>query len=242
MSNKIKSAIDHESIEIAFQGIFEATTGKIKHVEALMRFEYHGEVVNPEKILQLAKDKGLSLRLDRYLISQALKQFKRLKNDSKYQDAILNINLAPQSLIDDGFSEFMIAQIKRYDYSVNEVCLEITENSFVDYNERIFNQMSVLKSSGFMIALDDFGKEYSSLSVLSEFNFDIVKIDKTFVQLLDNEVNTAIITMIEKIAKLRDSTIIAEGVETKAQSDALLKLSCTYQQGYYFMRPEIMKS
>lgn len=239
LTNRIKAAIDHKEINIAYQGIYDALSDEIVHVEALMRFSVDGQSVSPEKVLQLAKDKGLTLKLDRYLITEALKRFKVHQRNGFYKNAILNINLAPQSLIDENFADTMVKLAQRYDYNVSDICLEITENSFVDYNLNIFNQMKRLKEQGFMIALDDFGKEYSSLSVLNEFDFDVVKIDKTFIQQLSNPVNITIITMIDRIAKIKKSSVIAEGIETKAQSKALIEMGCHIQQGYYFMIPKL---
>jgi len=239
LTNRIKAAIDHKEIDIAYQGIYDALSDEIVHVEALMRFSVDGQSISPEKVLQLAKDKGLTLKLDRYLITEALKRFKVHQKNGLYKNAILNINLAPQSLIDENFSDTMVKLAQKYDYNVLDICLEITENSFVDYNLNIFNQMKRLKEQGFMIALDDFGKEYSSLSVLNEFDFDVVKIDKTFIHQLDNPINTTIITMIDRIAKIKKSSVIAEGIETKAQSKALIEMGCHIQQGYYFMKPKL---
>jgi len=94
------------------------------------------------------------------------------------------------------------------------------------------------KKHGYKIAIDDFGSHYSSLSILDTINYDVIKIDGSFISNMDSEKNRIIVQMIVQIAKLDGKRVIAEAVETKEVQDQLIEMGCFLHQGYYYHKPE----
>jgi len=121
-------------------------------------------------------------------------------------------------------------------YSIDNSLIEfeITERSFIEIAEET---LSELKEMGFSIALDDFGTGYSSLSFLNELSIDLLKLDKSFIDKIDEEKNRMLVDGVIDISHRLGLEVVAEGVENQEQLQILKELSCDYIQGYYFYRP-----
>ncbi len=123
-----------------------------------------------------------------------------------------------------------------------QIYVEISENTFVNNLQLCRNQIHKIKNLGFLVALDDFGREYSSLSILDSIDFDILKIDRLFIDRINHQKNIEIIKMILNISSFSNTMVIAEGIETKEQKTILLSLGCYYHQGYYYAKPQKLVS
>jgi len=176
--------------------------------------------------------------LEDYLVATAIKKFKLIKEQPKYQRSILALNLSPSVLLRDGFSSFIDNCLESNGLSSEDICIEITENTFVHNIDLCNYFIQMYKEKGFRIAIDDFGREYSSLAILDNIDYDIIKIDGTFIHNLNSDKNLAIIKMIIEIAQMAHKTIIAEGVETSRESQQMRDLQCYLQQGFFFHKPE----
>ena len=141
-------------------------------------------------------------------------------------------------LLDSKLIEFFKYEISKYAIGPELIVIEIPENTFVGNLEQIYDQIRKLRQIGMKIAIDDFGREYSSLSVLTAIDFDLIKIDRFFIEHINKPTNKEIIQMILRIAKNNQKTVIAEGIETKDQSDQLIEYGCIYHQGFYYARPK----
>jgi EAL domain-containing protein (putative c-di-GMP-specific phosphodiesterase class I) len=149
----------------------------------------------------------------------------------------MSVNLSCRQFLDPN----LVADIRRI---LSETCLEpgslrleVTESVLIDDTDGAVRILEQLKSLGLGLKMDDFGTGYSSLNYLSCLPFDSVKIDRSFVANLDNGNGREIVKTVVHLAGALGLTVVAEGVETRTQLDALRALGCEYAQGYYFSRP-----
>lgn len=239
IASKLRGAITNSLIDIYFQKIINTNNSEVEYLEALARWnDDELGYVNPRTFLTVAQKSNLIDALDEYLIKKAIKKFAVIKTRSEYRNAKLSINLSPTSFLHNTFVSLVESCVHENNINPQDVCIEISENTFVNNLDLCKYFIKKYKEKGFLIAIDDFGKDYSSLSVLGSIEYDVIKIDGSFVSKIYSEKNQAIIEMIVKIANLNNNQIIAESVENKHQADILRQLNCFIQQGYYFHKPE----
>jgi len=128
--------------------------------------------------------------------------------------------------------------INKYAINPCDIIVEISEKKFIHDIESCIERINQYKSLGCKIAIDDFGIEFSSLGILKQINFDILKLDKVFMEDIHDPFNKSIIDLVSKISSYGNKTLIIEGVETKDLSDELVKRNIFYHQGYYYHKPE----
>jgi EAL domain-containing protein (putative c-di-GMP-specific phosphodiesterase class I) len=167
-----------------------------------------------------------------------LSYFKKLKIVKGYQHTKLSLNLTPEMFLKEGFASLLNDYTKANEIDNKNVIVEVSENTFV-HNLNVCNRMiKTFKAYGFMIAIDDFGSKYSSLAVLETIDYDIIKIDGSFINNLETKNNLEIVKMIAQIGRDSQKIIIAEKVETKEISEILIEHKIYLHQGYYFHKPE----
>jgi diguanylate cyclase (GGDEF)-like protein/PAS domain S-box-containing protein len=239
LGNRLFDAIKHKKIDIHMQYIMDATTQKAIYVEALAR--WHDDILGfivPDEFFAVARKSNLLEMLETHLIEKSLSNFKLLKEKEGYEYIKLTVNLTPEMFLKEGFAKQLYEIAKLNSVNPKDVFVEVSENTFV-HNNSLCNQMiKTFKAFGFYIAIDDFGSEYSSLAVLENIEYDMIKIDGSFINHLESKKNLAIVEMISRIGSLSHKIIVAEMVETKEVSDILLKTNIYLQQGYYFHKPQ----
>ncbi len=239
ISAKLKTALETGVIEVYFQKAIDAFTGEVVYLEELARWkDVTLGYIPPIDMFSAAKEANLIDQLDKYLVSESLRQFAYLRNSGRYPHAKLAINITPSSLMDPRFVDFVTTGTLQIGLYPANICIEVSESTFVNSLDVCVARIEDFKKRGFQIALDDFGKDYSSLAILESVPFDIIKIDKLFIDRLQDDKNLEIIKMIRNITNLYEKEIIAEGVETEDQKKCLLDLGCVIQQGYLHHRPE----
>lgn len=239
LANKLKLALDDEKIQVFFQKAINCITNQTYVIEQLSR--WHDEdlgYISPLDFFKIAKDTNQLDRLDKYMVKKSLESFKLLKDTVGTNDAKLTVNLAPNTLMNIKFFTYFNDVVKMVGLEPNEIFIEISEGTFINKLDLCISRINLYKSHGYLIALDDFGIEYSSLAILEKVDFDIIKLDAHFVRNISNISNQEIIKMIRRITDMTDKEMIAEGVETKEQSEKLQELGCLIQQGYYLHKPE----
>ena len=239
VANRLRKAIDNNLIQVYFQKVIDCNTNKIFVIEELSRWndEKFG-YIPPVDFFRVAKETNQLNRLDRYMVSKSIEAFEKLHITQEFSGAKLTINISPYTLLDINFFEYFDNLVSKSNIKPNEVYIEISETTFVNNIDICLARINQYKEKGYLIALDDFGVEYSSLSILESVNFDMIKIDAHFVRNIDKFSNQEIIKMIRTITEKNSKEIVAEGVETEEQSLALKSLGCQMQQGYYHHKPE----
>lgn len=233
----ITSALENEEFELFYQPIYNFRTRKIKHIEALLRHK-RAEMFNTctSEIIEVAEKTGQIHQIDNWVLKKVFSEIH--SKTATVPDMEMSVNLSSQTFMSDQFLENLEKLAKNYSVKASNITFELTEHTIIsDINESI-RRMNYMKEIGFKIALDDFGTKYSSLNYLGKLPFDVLKIDKTYVEHMDrNEKHKIIIEQVINMATAIGLETIAEGVETEEQNDALISACCTYGQGFYYSKP-----
>ncbi|HET8817627.1 MAG TPA: EAL domain-containing protein [Pseudidiomarina sp.] len=231
----LRALAKHE-LTIYFQPQIDLATNKLIGAEVLCRwFDDELGMVRPDQFIAIAAEQGVLDELGEQVMSQAC-DYLRQWQESYSQVIKISVNLAVQQLD----SEELVAKLVQLRGELPEqlITLEITESALMTDPQRAMGVIRELRESGFKFAVDDFGTGYSSLAYLQSFSVDILKIDMSFVhKMIDDESSSAIVSTIIAMAQTLGMSTIAEGVETQAQADALIKAGCTSAQGYLFAKP-----
>ncbi len=240
IAHDLKIAMDNDEFEVYFQTITNIRTQRVDFLESLVRWNSSKGLIMPNDFIPIAEETGFMQSLDYLILDKAFKYFSAFKIEMENTHTKLSINVSPITLLRNNFPQRLVVLAKKNMIREQDICVEISENTFVNNIELSRHQIKALRDLGFIVALDDFGREYSSLSILNRLDVDIIKIDQLFTSNLDLKTNIEIIKMIIKIAKLTHNLVIAEGVEKEEQKLILDKLGCSLMQGYYFSIPEKM--
>jgi len=239
VGHRIMSAMEHNEIDVFFQKVIDVETKEVTYVEELVRWtDKEIGYISPDRLFDAAKDFHMTNKLEIYICEKTFAYFSRFREQSQYGEIKLSVNLTPESLTSKTFFNHFDEIVDSYGIDKDDICIEISEKAFVNHTEVLIASIHMINQKGYRIALDDFGKDYSSLSMLEKIPFDIIKIDKLFIDDIQDEKNQEIIKMVRNVSKLSSAEIIAEGVETQSQSDILQFLDCRQQQGYLHHKPE----
>jgi len=221
-----------------FQPRVDINSNQIIGAEALIRWN-HSEwgLISPHEFLSLAEENGLISEIDEWVLYEVCQQIKYWKNRGM-KIVPISINISAIHFMKSDWPNTVMEFIRDAGVQPNEIELEITESTILNNTELVKNSISKLKKLGINIILDDFGKGYSSLSYLTQYPFDVIKIDKSFIQNMhhsaqDLHLAKSIIYM-SKGLQLR---VVAEGVETAQQLKILQQVQCNEVQGYLFSHP-----
>ncbi len=236
---KLKTALDNEKIEVFFQKAIDCNTHEIFIIEELSRWNDKDlGYISPLTFFRVAKETNQLQRLDKYMIKKSVEAFLEVRKKEEFRNVKVTLNISPESLLNQEFYEYIVEIVDKNNIKTKDIFVEISESTFMNNLDYCVEMINKYRDSGFMIALDDFGTEYSSLSVLESVDFDIIKIDQHFIKNINKISNQEIIKMIRKLTKLTYREMVAEGVETKEQSELLAELGCSIQQGFYLHKPE----
>jgi diguanylate cyclase (GGDEF)-like protein len=222
-------------LELYYQSIVDAKTGETVGVEALMRWNHPTRgLVSPIEFIPAAEDAGLMVGFGNWAIDQACMHAKALPEHLQ-----IAVNVSAVQFYSADLPKVVAAALERHGMAPHRLELEVTE-SFILRNEDVTLQvLKELHQLGVRIALDDFGTGYSSLSYLQRFAFDKVKIDKSFVRSLkSNSVNSAIVRAVLSIGRDLGLSVVAEGIETESERNALLLEGCPFFQGFLYSKPK----
>ena len=245
LKEELRLAIERQELTLYFQPIVDLDTGGLVAEEALVRWQHPRRgLVGPSEFVPLAEETGLILSLGQYVLEEACQQARRWQASAASgpaagTDVAVHVNLSAVELRDPD----LVARVQKT-LSVAQVdprCLvfEITETVLLDETERVSTTIGELRELGARFALDDFGTGYSSLSYLHTLPFDMMKIAKSFVDgLARGGREASFVRMIIELARTLGVTVIAEGIETQEQVDALVMLECDLGQGFHLGRPE----
>ena len=248
LKEELRLAIERQQLTLYFQPIVDLATGALVAEEALVRWEHPRRgIVGPSEFVPLAEETGLILSLGQYVLEEACQQARRwqARSDAGLGDGpevAVHVNLSAVELRDPDLVDRVRATLSDAEVHPRSVVFEITESVLLEDSERVKAAISELRALGVRFALDDFGTGYSSLSYLHTLPFDMLKIAKSFVDgLARGGREASFVRMIIELARTLGVAVIAEGIETQEQTDALVALECDYGQGFHLGRPEPVK-
>ncbi|SEM97201.1 PAS domain S-box-containing protein/diguanylate cyclase (GGDEF) domain-containing protein [Mesobacillus persicus] len=237
IENGLRKALENHQFELHFQPQFEMETGMIVGVEALVRWQHPDKgLVSPAEFISLAEETGLIVPLGYWVLKEACLQNKRWQN-SGYNPMVISVNVSVRQLQNENFVEMVKDILCQTNLDPCYLELEITESMMLT-QESSTSLLKQLNELGVSVAIDDFGTGYSSLCRLKQLPIDRIKIDKSFVDDIDHHPNQgAMVKTIIDMGHNLGFRVIAEGIETQAQADFLMKHECLHGQGYYFSKP-----
>ncbi len=241
MEAELRSALENGEIEVYYQPQLNVITHKIIAVEALARWRHKTMgLMSPIRFIPLAEETGLIHPLGHYVMEHAIKQCKQWY-EAGYKICI-GINLSPRQFLQDDLVMKIDKLIEKYQILPEMIDFEITESIVMKDAENSIDKMKALKTLGVKLSMDDFGTGYSSLSYLHRFPLDVLKIDRSFVQdINDQDSDGAIAKAVLAMAKSMGLKVIAEGVETEAQLTFLKSHGCEVIQGYLVSPPLVSR-
>jgi predicted signal transduction protein with EAL and GGDEF domain len=240
LANDLRHAVENEELRLNYQVIFSLITGKVTGLEALVRWQHPERgLLYPGDFIPLAEETGLIIGIDRWVLREACQQLRNWQQETPlFSPLTISVNLSGRDLSQPDLSEYVESTLKETGLEPNNLSLEITETFIVENKEITINVCNKLRELGIHIQIDDFGSGYSSLSYLSQFPINALKIDQSFIRNMGNGGNdTNIIQAIVMLSRRMGVNVIAEGVETVTQLNTLKELGCEYGQGYYVSKP-----
>lgn len=232
--SKMEEGLQREEFVPYYQPKYDANTEKIVGAEALVRWiRADGEVRPPDRFIRLFESNGLITKLDLYMFEHVCK-----KLASMARPVQISVNFSRVHLYDKNFPEKLAEIAGRYGVSKSMLEIELTETAFFDQRDVLIENMNRLREQGFLVSMDDFGSGYSSLNLLKDVYFDIIKIDKGFLaETTQSERGKRVIQSVLALADALQVHTVAEGVETAEQLAFLRENGCDIIQGFYFSRP-----
>ncbi len=235
---ELRDAILRSELELHYQPQVDAA-GRVTGIEALVRWNHAGRgLVMPAEFIPLAEDCGLIRPLGEWVLRRACQQLQAWSSMPGLSHLALSVNVSAPQFEHADFVPQLLGLLAQHGVAPTRLKVELTESTLAQDQPKMIAKMKVLRSQGLQISLDDFGTGFSSLSVLKNLPLDQVKIDRAFVRHLGRGAkDEAIVRAIIGLGQTLGLGVIAEGVETEQQRQALQRLGCHQFQGYLFARP-----
>ncbi len=237
LEQDLRQAVERDELMLYYQPIIDSQSGAMSSVEALLRWNHPKRgLISPETFIPLAEDGGMIIPIGNYVMEEACSQLREWRDDGL--DFNISVNISYRQLSKE-FSPWVVSSIlKEYGVRGEWLTLEITEGLLMDDSPEVLDWLNGFKKLGIGLSIDDFGTGYSSLSYLKRFPVDVLKIDRSFVRGLPNDVGDAsLVEAILAMAKSMGLKVVAEGVETEHQRTFLRKHGCDRLQGFYYGKP-----
>ena len=238
LESDLRRAIERQEFVAYYQPIFCLHSLTICGFEALIRWNHpHHGFISPVQFIPLAEETGLVVALDRWILREACTQLHHWQRELELP-LTMSVNLSGRQFSQPNLIEEIDDILLETGVSAESLKLEITESVLIENSTLAKSLLEQLQSRGIQVSLDDFGTGYSSLSYLHHFPIHTLKIDRSFVNSLDQGLgNSEIVKTIISLGHNLDLAIVAEGIEQVEQLEHLKSLGCQYGQGYWFSPP-----
>jgi Amt family ammonium transporter len=240
LETDLRRAVEREEIVVHYQPIYTLATGKIEGVEALARWQ-HSELgdISPGKFIPLAEEIGLIDRLCEQVLRRGCLEIGSLRDELGADVPLsMSVNLSCRQFAQPALVKSIEGILDETAFLPQDLKLEITESVFFEHADRAVEMLNRLRDLGIEIDIDDFGTGYSNLSYLMKLPISKLKIDRSFISMIDEDGgNDEIVRAIVTLARNLGLGVIAEGIETESQLKKLRMLECEGGQGFYFAEP-----
>jgi diguanylate cyclase (GGDEF)-like protein len=239
LETELRRAIARDELSVDYQPIVNVQRGSdgadapITGVEALLRWQHPERgAIRPDLFVPVAEQGGLMIALGNWMLRHVFSEC------STWPPCDISVNLSPIQLMAGNFVQTIAGIIAETGMDPHRVVLEITEGVMLDRSDHVLAVLRALTAMGFRIALDDFGNGYSSLGYLRQFQFERIKIDRTFISNIETDADAqAILCAIASLGHSLRMKVVAEGVETEAQSAVVKAAGCELIQGFFYWKP-----
>ena len=239
LEQDLKSALANEEFWLCYQPQIDLQSGKTVGLEALIRWSHPQRgPVSPGEFIPLLVHSGMIASVDAWVVRRVCEQLRSWRDAGFLVRA--SVNLSAQDLVNDSILGVVSSALEESRLPTDALSVELTETDLMDNVERASGILRTLSGWGIQVALDDFGKGYSSLRYLQRLPIHVIKIDKEFVAgMLENEDSLALVQTIIAMALNMGKKVLAEGVERREQWEKLLQLGCDCGQGFLWGRPQM---
>ncbi|SBS32741.1 Cyclic di-GMP phosphodiesterase Gmr [Marinomonas aquimarina] len=228
---------DSEQLQVYFQPQIDSRDGALYGAEVLVRWCRQGQWISPGEFIPIAEDSGQIIELGRWIMEAALRQLADWRARHVHIGK-LSLNFSAVQLSNSDVAMELIEALKRHAIPASEVTVEFTETTLMVRSAQLERNLNLLREHAIAIAIDDFGTGYCSLSYLRELQAHYLKIDQSFIRGIgNNDSDDCIVAATIAMAKGLHMEVVAEGVETEAQTSYLTHLGCQYLQGFGFAAP-----
>ena len=238
LEEDLRQALERDEFRLCYQPITSLSTNRITGIEALIRWEHPRRgLLYPVDFIKFAEEAGLSQEIDLWVLRTATMEIKPILSMCPSNDLKLSVNISPAQFQQPDFPAVLRSILREIQFPGQALCLEITEGTAMRDVHLTVQNLRTMSEFGVTCALDDFGKDYSTLNYIRRFPVHSIKIDQTFIQdLPENMENAAITTSIIAMSHMLKLIVVAEGVETTAQLNFLKQQNCDEIQGFIISR------
>ncbi len=235
----LRRAIERGEFRAHYQPIVALETGEIREFESLIRWKHPEKgMISPNEFIFIAEETGLIIPMGKWILEESCRQLKEWQELQTTEPLSISVNLSAKQLMHPS----LIAQVKevleKTSLDPQYLKLEVTESTVMEHSETALRVLSELQNLGVRLSTDDFGTGFSSLSYLHRFPFDRLKIDRSFINTMDQDTKSGeIVRTILMLAQNLNIETVAEGIETSQQLGQLRELGCNFGQGYLFSKP-----
>lgn len=234
----LRHAVDRDEFEVLYQPIVCLESCEVSEFEALIRWRHPTlGLISPDEFVGVAEETGLIIPIGRWILEEACEQISKWQKRTSKRLSI-SVNLSAKQLMHPSLSGQIRQILRKTCLEPSQLKLEVTESTVMEHSDKSLSVLSELDELGVSLSTDDFGTGYSSLSYLQRFPFDRLKIDRSFIDKMnDDEKSGAIVKTILMLGENLGIDVVAEGIETERQLESLRTLGCKLGQGYLFSRP-----
>ncbi len=238
ITGSMSLALSEEQFLVYYQPQYNHSTGMIIGAEALVRWEHPTKgLISPARFIPIFEKNGFITKLDFYVFDKVAKFIKR-SMDKNFSIVPISINFSKNDIFFPNFVENLEIIRNKHGVPAKYLRIELTESILIGNNKAVNDILRKLHAVGYVVEMDDFGSGYSSLNVLKDLEFDVIKLDMLFLENKDESGRGGtILSSVINMAKWLGIPVIAEGVETVSQADFLKSIGCDNIQGYLYSKP-----
>ena len=237
LAEEMLPALKNEEFKVYYQGKYDLRSGELIGAEALSRWQHpkYG-LLTPNKFINTMEKNGIINMLDMYVADHACSDLRRWI-DAGNKAVPISVNISRIDVYNMNLVQHLQDLMHRYNLPMDLLELEFTETAYTQDSNHMVLMANKLKDAGFKLAMDDFGSGYSSLNLLGDVPFDVIKLDMHFLKIRREGKKRGMLSFVVGLVKWMGINLLAEGIETREEAAFLRSLGCTQGQGYYFAKP-----